>query len=196
MNAGKVAIVTILAGSLSIGAAIFGQKWLGEGNLPRLSMGRGAADRIDNLPDFRLPDIEGHEVQLSSFSGKVVIINYWASWCPPCVREMPMLIRLQEALDPSQVQVVGIAIDRLEAVEQFIEGHPVNYPVLIGDVEAVELSRRLGNRLQGLPFTVIFDHHGRRAFSQVGEITQATLDTQLQALLPKTRVPDTAANGG
>jgi thiol-disulfide isomerase/thioredoxin len=196
MNAGKVAVVTILAGSLSIGAAIFGQKWLGEGSLPRLSLGHGAADRIDSLPDFRLPDLEGHEVQISSFSGKVVIMNYWASWCPPCVREMPMLIRTQEAFDPARVQVVGIAIDRLEAVEQFIEDHPVNYPVLIGDVEAVELSRRLGNRLQGLPFTVIFDHHGRRAFSQVGEITQATLDTQLQALLPKPQPTETAANGG
>jgi thiol-disulfide isomerase/thioredoxin len=196
MNAAKVAVVTILAGSLSIGAAIFGQKWLGEGSLPRLSLGRGAADRIDNLPDFRLPYLEGRQVQISGFIGKVVIINYWASWCPPCIRELPMLIRLQESFDPSQVQVVAIAIDRLEAVEQFIEDHPVNFPILIGDVEAVELSRRLGNRLQGLPFTVIFDHHGRRAFSQVGEVTQATLDTQLQALLPKTQPPKTAANGG
>ena len=107
-----------------------------------------------------------------------------------------MLIRIQQAFDPARVQVVGIAIDRPEAVEQFIEDHPVNYPILIGDVEAVELSRRLGNRLQGLPFTVIFDHHGRRAFSQVGEITQATLDASSRALLPKAPPAETAANGG
>jgi thiol-disulfide isomerase/thioredoxin len=196
MNAGKVVVVTILAGSLSIGAAIFGQKWLGEGSLPRLPLGRVAGDRIDSLPDFHLPDLEGREIQSSSFGGKVVIINYWASWCPPCVREMPMLIRIQQAFDPAQVQVVGIAIDRPEAVEQFIEDHPINYPILIGDIEAVELSRRLGNRLQGLPFTVIFDHHGRRTFSQVGEITRATLDAQLQGLLPKAPPAETAANGG
>ena len=147
-------------------------------------------------PDFELPTSSGETVRLSDLPGQAVLVNLWASWCPPCIRELPMLIRLQEAFDPSQVQVVGIAIDRLEAVEQVIEDHPVNFPILIGDVEAVELSRRLGNRLQGLPFTVIFDHHGRRAFSQVGEVTQATLDTQLQALLPKTQPPKTAANGG
>jgi len=196
MNTGKVVLVTILAGSLSIGAALFGQHWLGDSALSGRSLGRGASNRIDSLPDFRLPDLNGREIASSSFGGKVVIINYWASWCPPCVREMPMLIRTQEAFDPGQLQVVGIAIDRQDDVERFIEGHPINYPILIGDVEAVELSRRLGNRLQGLPFTVIFDHHGRRAFSQVGEITQATLDTQIQALLPKTQPTKTAANGG
>lgn len=196
MNTGKVVLVTILAGSLSIGAALFGQHWLGDSTLSGRSQGRGASNRIDSLPDFRLPDLNGREIASSSFGGKVVIINYWASWCPPCVREMPMLIRTQEAFDPGQLQVVGIAIDRQDDVERFIEGHPINYPILIGDVEAVELSRRLGNRLQGLPFTVIFDHHGRRAFSQVGEITQATLDTQIQALLPKTQPTKTAANGG
>jgi peroxiredoxin len=196
MNAGKVVVVTVLAGSLSIGAAMFGQKWLGDTGLPRLSLGRGGADRIDSLPDFRLPDLTGREIQSSSFGGKVVIVNYWASWCPPCVREIPMLIRTQQAFDPTLVQVVGIAIDRKEAVEQFIEDHPINYPILIGDVGAVELSRRLGNRLQGLPFTVIFDHQGRRAFSQVGELAQATLDIQLQALLPKTPPAEPATNGG
>ena len=196
MNTGKVVLVTILAGSLSIGAALFGQHWLGDSPLSGRSLGRGASSRIDSLPDFRLPDLNGLEIASSSFGGKVVIINYWASWCPPCVREMPMLIRTQEAFDPSQLQVVGIAIDRQDDVERFVEGHPINYPILIGDVEAVELSRRLGNRLQGLPFTVIFDHHGRRAFSQVGEITQATLDTQIQALLPKIQRTKTEANGG
>jgi peroxiredoxin len=196
MNTGKVVLVTILAGSLSIGAALFGQHWLGDSALSGRSLGRGASNRVDSLPDFRLPDINGREIASSSFGGKVVIINYWASWCPPCVREMPMLIRTQEAFDPGQLQVVGIAIDRQDDIERFIEGHPINYPILIGDAEAVKLSRLLGNRLQGLPFTVIFDHQGRRVFSQVGEITQATLNTQLQALLPKTQPTKTAANGG
>lgn len=196
MNTGKVVLVTILAGSMSIGAALFGQRWLGDGGSPRLSLGRGGGDRINTLPDFRLPDLTGREIASSSFGGKVVIINYWASWCPPCVREMPMLIRTQEAFDPGQLQVVGIAVDRQDDVERFIEGHPINYPILIGDVAAVELSRRLGNRLQGLPFTVIFDRHGRRTFSQVGEVTQAVLDAQIHALLPPTPPAKTAETGG
>ena len=107
-----------------------------------------------------------------------------------------MLIRTQEAFDPGQLQVVGIAVDRQDDVERFIEGHPINYPILIGDVAAVELSRRLGNRLQGLPFTVIFDRHGRRTFSQVGEVTQAVLDAQIHALLPPTPPAKTAETGG
>jgi hypothetical protein len=109
---------------------------------------------------------------------------------------MPILIRAQQAHDPGQFQVVGIAIDTQDAVEHFLVDHPVNYPILIGDVESVEISRRLGNRMQGLPFTVIFDRHGRRTFSQVGEVSAATLEAQLSPLLPAATPVKPVANGG
>ncbi len=194
MSTVKVVLVTVLAGGISIGAAIFGQHWLVGTNFDPLTPARGG--RADTLPDFRLPDLAGREIASSSWAGKVLVINYWASWCPPCVREMPTLIRAQQAYDPGQFQVVGIAIDTQEAVEHFLVDHPVNYPILVGNVDSVEMSRRLGNRMHGIPFTVIFDRHGRRTFSQVGEVTATTLQAELATLLPPPTPGQTAANGG
>jgi thiol-disulfide isomerase/thioredoxin len=195
MSAVKVILVTVLAGGVSIGAAIFGQHWLGSTKLHPLTPARGGG-RADSLPDFRLPDLSGREITSASWAGKVLVINYWASWCPPCVQEMPTLIRAQQAYDPGQFQVVGIAIDTQDAVEHFLVDHPVDYPILIGDEASMELSRRLGNLMYGIPFTVIFDRHGRRTFSQVGEVTPTTLEAQLAPLLPQPAAGKTAANGG
>jgi thiol-disulfide isomerase/thioredoxin len=194
MSTVKVVVVTVLAGGISIGAAIFGQHWLAGTKFDTAAPARGG--HADTLPDFRLPDLAGREIASSSWAGKILVINYWASWCPPCVREMPTLIRAQQAYDPGQFQVVGIAIDTQDAVEHFLVDHPVNYPILIGNVDSVEMSRRLGNRMHGLPFTVIFDRHGRRIFSQVGEVSAPTLEAQLAPLLPTKMPAKTAANGG
>jgi len=100
---------------------------------------------------------------------------------------MPMMIRAQEALRERGVQFVGIALDRVEDVKSFVAEYPLNYPVLIGNPESVELSRRLGNRIQGLPFTVVFDARGRRVFSRIGEIDSEELAAELDALLGGTR---------
>jgi thiol-disulfide isomerase/thioredoxin len=194
VSTAKVVLVTVLAGGISVGAAIFGQHWLGGTKLDPLAPARSG--RAENLPDFRLRDLAGREIASASWAGKVLVINYWASWCPPCVREMPTLIRAQQAYDPGRFQVVGIAIDTQDAVEQFLIDHPVNYPILIGNVDSMEMSRRLGNRMYGIPFTVIFDRHGRRTFSQVGEVTAATLQAELATLLPPPTPGTTAANGG
>ncbi|MCG6895589.1 MAG: TlpA family protein disulfide reductase [Thiocapsa sp.] len=176
----KVGAVAVLAGGISVGIAVLGQRWLSE-PLPNAELS-GAA-QLQTLPDFRLTDTEGHEVQSGAWSGKILVIHYWASWCPPCVREMPLFIHAQETLGKAGVQVVGIAVDRLEDVAEFVARYPVNYPILIANPEAVALSRRLGNRVEGLPFTVIFDRRGRRVFSRTGEITAAELERQLGGLI-------------
>ena len=182
MTPAKVLLVILLAGGISIGTAIFGERWLAQ----RLSGVGGSASgtaQLQTLPDFRLPDLEGREITSDTWAGKVLVLNYWASWCPPCLREMPMMIRAQEALRERGVQFVGIAVDRVADVRSFIAEYPLNYPVLIANPDAVELSRRLGNRLQGLPFTVIFDSQGRRVFSRVGEIENEELTGELNAIL-------------
>jgi thiol-disulfide isomerase/thioredoxin len=160
MTTGKIVVATILTGIIGIGATIFRQHWLGENGSFRLrlplSRDRGT-DHIDKLPDFRLPDIHGREIASSSWTGKVLVLNYWATWCPPCVRELPLLDELQQNSPEESLQVVGIAIDSKEEVERFLADHPVSFPILLGDIGAIDMSRRLGNRLQGLPYTLIFD---------------------------------------
>lgn len=100
-----------------------------------------------------------------------------------------MLIRAQEALRSKGVQFVGIAVDRAEDARTFVTQYPVNYPVLVGNPDAVELSRRLGNRLQGLPFTVIFGRDGRRVFSRTGELGAEELRAQMDDLLGENVTP-------
>ena len=195
MTTGKVVLVTILAGTLSVGLALLGQRWLGEGKpleirLPSLQ--HTPRDLLQSLPEFRLPSPEGREIPSSTWAGKLLVLNFWATWCPPCLREMPILAEAHES--HREVQVVGIAIDDREDVVRFLAEHPVSYPVLIGDTDAIEMSRRLGNRLQGLPFTVIFDRQGRRVHSQVGEITRSALEKHIAALLPAPGGAQTAGN--
>lgn len=195
MTTGKVVLATILAGAISIGFAIFGQQWLGDGktlNIRMPNFGQMDNDQLHSLPDFRLPDLEGREVPSTEWAGKVVVLNFWATWCPPCLREMPIFAEAQSTY--GHLQVVGIAIDAVDDVAQLLSQHPVNYPILIGGTEAIEMSRRLGNRLQGLPFTVIFDSQGKRTHTQIGEVTRASLERQIAPLLPKSAGTQTAGN--
>jgi thiol-disulfide isomerase/thioredoxin len=182
MNPAKVLVVTILAGTLSIGAALFGERWFAQQDI---DFGGGREDNglIVSLPDVRLPDLEGQTVASNAWAGKVVVLNFWATWCPACLREMPMLDELQRGIDPGRLNVVGIAIDAPDAVERFLAENRVEYQVVLGDAETVDLSRRLGNRTGGLPFTVVFDAFGRRAFSHSGEITTDMVRDRILPLL-------------
>lgn len=196
MTTGRIVLVSVLAGTISIGFAIFGQHWLGDGkglNLP-LNLTTSGDDRLDRLPDFQLSDLTGREIHSSSWAGKVLVLNYWATWCPPCLREMPLFAEAQERYADAGLQVVGIAIDKREDVASFMAANPVAYPILLGDTDAIELSRRLGNRMQGLPFTVIFDRSGKRVHAQVGEVTESSLGKQLAALIPQAAKSQTAGN--
>jgi len=187
MTTGKTVAATILAGAVSIGLAIYAQLWLEDEkgfNLALPLAWDSGTDRLDRLPDFRLRDISGREIASSSWAGKVLVLNFWATWCPPCLRELPLLDDLQRSYPQGSLQVVGIAIDSKEDVERFLTDYPVSFPILLGDTDAVEMSRRLGNRLQGLPYTLIFDHRGKRVFGQIGEMTHASLSEQLSPLLP------------
>jgi thiol-disulfide isomerase/thioredoxin len=182
MSAVRVEIVILLAGGISIGVAVVGQGWI---KAPKPEAGFSARQRAppQTLPDFDLTDRAGLDVSSKAWAGKVVVINDWARWCPPCVREMPLLIQTQEALGEAGVQVVGVAVDRLEDVEKLVADYPVNYPILMANPEAVALSKRLGNRVEGLPCTVIVDRRGRRVFSRTGEVTAAVLKAELDALV-------------
>ncbi|MBK1643726.1 alkyl hydroperoxide reductase [Thiocapsa imhoffii] len=182
MSRTRIGLAILLAGMISVGVAMIGQRWIDARGTDQVTIIRPSAP-LQILPEFSLPDLHGDEVSSSEWSGKIVILNYWASWCPPCVREIPLFIQTQSTLGEAQVQVVGIAVDRLDDITQFIADYPLNYPILIANPAAMALSKRLGNRVEGLPFTVIFDQRGRRVFSRTGEITAAELASELDPLI-------------
>jgi peroxiredoxin len=117
-----------------------------------------------------LPDATGKEQSIGQWRGKVVVVNFWATWCEPCREEMPEFMRAQTEFGSKGVQFVGIAVDQAEKVDRFAKDLGLNYPTLIGGYGAVELSKTLGNRLAALPFTIVVDRQGRVAHTQLGPL--------------------------
>jgi thiol-disulfide isomerase/thioredoxin len=154
-----------------------------------LGLGIGVAVWDRNPPDaaallaLSLPDTQGTPQSLGQWRGKVLVVNFWATWCGPCREEMPEFIRAQRELGPKGLQFVGIAVDQRDKVVQFAKELDLNYPALIGGYDAVELSKPLGNRLAALPFTVIFDREGRVAHTQLGMLKPAQLRSIVANLL-------------
>ena len=132
-----------------------------------------------------LPDLNGKEQPLSQWKGKVLIVNFWATWCAPCREEMPEFVKLQKEYGDRGVQFVGIAVDDPAKVKQFATELGLNYPALIGGYGAVELSKSLGNSVGALPYTLILDRAGSISRTQLGPIKTADLREIIAQLLPK-----------
>jgi thiol-disulfide isomerase/thioredoxin len=130
-----------------------------------------------------LPDAQGHEQALTQWRGKVLVVNFWATWCAPCREEMPRFVAAQSRDGPKGVQFVGIAVDDPDKVRAFASDIGLNYPALIGGYGAIALSKTLGNELSALPFTIVVDRQGRVAHTQLGPLTAARLDDLLADLL-------------
>ena len=131
-----------------------------------------------------LPDAQGHEQALAQWRGKVLVVNFWATWCAPCREEMPQFVETQARDGAKGLQFVGIAVDDPAKVRAFARDLKLNYPALIGGYGAIELSKTLGNDLAALPFTVVIDRGGRVVETQLGPFKQARLDAVLARLLP------------
>jgi thiol-disulfide isomerase/thioredoxin len=130
-----------------------------------------------------LPDLRGQKQRMDQWRGKVIIVNFWATWCAPCREEIPELIRAQEQLGPRGVQVVGIAIDQVDKVKPYAAQMRISYPVLVGELEVMDLARTAGNALGGLPYTVVLDRKGEIARTELGGVTQAKLEDMVRPLL-------------
>jgi thiol-disulfide isomerase/thioredoxin len=123
----------------------------------------------ETLPDARVPDLTGAPKSLRDFLGHPLIVNFWATWCEPCRREMPLLQQLQRRYQSEGLQVLGVAIDSRPAVEQYLRTRPVNYPILAGETEGTDAMNRFGAQ-PALPFSVFADPSGRIVFLKVGEL--------------------------
>lgn len=131
-------------------------------------------------PDFTLPDLDGRPRRPDEWDGKVLVVNFWATWCAPCRKEIPLLIDL-ERRRPG-VRVLGIAVDRADAVRPFAEELGIGYPILLDDLQGSTM-RRYGNRFGALPFTVITGRDGVVAYVRLGELEAGELDWVTETLL-------------
>jgi thiol-disulfide isomerase/thioredoxin len=129
------------------------------------------------------PDTHGTAQSLSQWRGKVMVVNFWATWCGPCREEMPEFVRAQRELGGKGLQVIGIAIDQPDKVAAFAKELNLNYPALIATYETLDVAKPLGNRLLGLPFTVVLDRAGRIAHTQLGPMKPAELRSIVGNLL-------------
>jgi len=121
-------------------------------------------------PDFVLADTEGQPRSASEWDGHALVVNFWATWCAPCRREMPLLNALQSEYAAQGIQVLGVAMDFREDVLAYLEESPVNYPVMIGEMEAIEAAEGFGIQLLGLPVTAFTDHAGNVVHVHLGEL--------------------------
>ncbi len=135
--------------------------------------------------DLVLNDLKGQPQTFAQWRGKLLVVNYWATWCIPCREEMPGFSRLQERYRDKGVQFVGISIDNAAKIAEFVKVTPVSYPLLIGDIGVMENSAALGNTQQALPFTAVLDRHGRLFSTKLGRLPEAILERQLIELMSR-----------
>ena len=136
----------------------------------KLEPARAADPAVAQLMQTSLPDTQDQQRRLTDWQGKVLLVNFWATWCPPCVAEMPELVALQNEMAGKNLQIVGIGIDSPSNIKQIAEKHQITYPLLIAGMQGTELSRNLGNQAGGLPFTVLLDAKGQIRKSYLGKL--------------------------
>ena len=130
---------------------------------------------IGSFWDRSFPTPDGSTLALATLRGRPLLVNFWATWCPPCVEELPLLSAFYTENKANGLQLVGLAIDKAEPVSRFLARSPVSFPVALAGMEGVELTRELGNAAGGLPFSVLFDAGGRLRERKLGQLHQADL---------------------
>jgi len=134
------------------------------------------------LPDFTLGDLEGKPRSILSWPGKSMIVNFWATWCAPCRREIPLLRELQKQHGPEGFQIVGVAVDLREDVVKYAQEIGIDYPVLIGEQDGLDAVNKFGQGSIGFPFTVFTDNQGRIVLFHLGEIRKEQADVLFGAV--------------
>ena len=136
-------------------------------------------DQTILMSDFTLENINGDTVSINEFKGKKTLINFWATWCRPCRKEMPMLNSVYLSQDPSEFSIVGIAIDKQDKVIQFVAELGIDFPIMIGQSEAYEIMKTLGNEALTLPYTILIDEEGKLVWSKNTELMHSDMDEVL-----------------
>jgi len=149
---------------------------------PPAPAAEAAPQLVETLPQFQLADRDGQVRSLQDWPDRALIINFWATWCAPCRREIPLLQQLQRDHADEGFQVIGIAVDFRDKVLAYADEMQIEYPLLIGEQEALDAAAAFGVATVGLPFTVFSDRRGRIVTAHLGELTAAEADLILDAV--------------
>ncbi|MEW6694396.1 MAG: TlpA disulfide reductase family protein [Pseudomonadota bacterium] len=162
----RMVTVAVAAGAAAVGAGV--AVW-------RLTPGAAAPGAEEALWAQRWERPQGGTVAAADFRGRPLLVNFWATWCPPCVEELPLLDRFYRERQASGWQVLALAIDQPSAVRQFLQRQPLAFPIGLAGFGGTELARQLGNDTGALPFTVVLDRRGRVAHRKLGQVKPADL---------------------
>ena len=143
--------------------------------------------------EFSLADLSGQQRNIAEWQGKILVINFWATWCPPCLKEIPDFIQLQNQFNDKNLQFIGIAIDDKDAVNEYLSTIKINYPMLIAGDEGISLSRQLGNVIGAVPFTLIVNQQGQIIYRHPGELSKEKIVEIIKPLITTSQNNDNKA---
>lgn len=123
-------------------------------------------------PEFAAEDLNGDFQNIKQWDGKLIFLNFWATWCPPCKHEIPAFMELQQAYGNQGFQIIGLAIDDTDAVKEYVEEIGLNYPTMVVQQAGIELAQRYGNAIGALPYTVIISSNGEISNTITGELSK------------------------
>jgi len=162
--------------ALALAAGLIAANWLRQPGPAQ----PGAAEALLAAP---LKDLQGRTQTLAPYRGQVLVVNFWATWCPPCREEIPVFVEAQARLGAKGLQFVGIALDNPQQVAVFVQEFGVNYPILIGGINESEALRQLGNPGGGLPYTLIYGRDGQLREKIIGGLDKTRLERLLAPLI-------------
>jgi len=165
LTLGAAGIAAAAAGFLA-GPLLFGDKRRGD----------------DVLRSASLIDLDGKLRHLAEWEGRILVWNFWATWCTPCREEIPLLIAVREKYRVLGLEIVGIAVDNAAKVREFSLSFAIPYPILLAEADGLDLMRKLGNSSGGLPYTVFIDRQGDQVHRKLGALNQGDLDAILGPL--------------
>ncbi len=141
----------------------------------RLNLAPARVDVADDLWSASFEGVDGKPLRMAELRGRPLLLNFWATWCPPCVKELPLLDRFHVQQSAKGWQVLGLAIDQPANVEKFLQRLPLQFPLALAGLAGSDLSRKLGNERGGLPFTVLFAADGSILKRKMGELSEQDL---------------------
>jgi thiol-disulfide isomerase/thioredoxin len=165
----QIAVAIVLVATAAIGVLIY--NWPAKESLPVEIVAP-----TSGVVSFTLSDLDENPRDFSEWDGKARLVNFWATWCAPCRREIPLLKKIQAKYGENNVQVIGVAVDFIEQVAAYAEDAQFNYPILVGQEDAMAAAEATGIDFIGMPFTMIVAPDGQLIKTHLGEIVEEHLE--------------------